>query len=230
MYLLFLALLPGIFLLGLVYGHDKVEKEPTGLLLKLFLLGVLSTIPACIIEVVFDSIAKSNFAWSAIAYLLVKCYLIIAIAEEGCKYFFLKTSTWNSPEFNYTFDGVVYAVTVSLGFATLENILYVFKTGALGVALMRAIFSVPGHAMFAVYMGIYYGIAKLSESYMDTAGRDKNLMRGLLIAILFHGTFDFCLMTGQIIIIICFLIGELILTFKTYKKLKIVAGADRRIR
>lgn len=227
--LLFLALLPGIVLLCLVYGHDKVEKEPVGLLIKLFLLGVLSTIPACIIEVALDSAVKTSFSWSKMLYLAVKCYLIIAIAEEGCKFFFLKMSTWKSPDFNFTFDGVVYAVTVSLGFATFENIIYVFGTKKLSVAIMRALFSVPGHAMFAVYMGIYYGIAKLSESYMDTAGRDKNIHRGLLMAILFHGTYDFCLMTGIPVLVICFFVCEIIITFKTYKKLKLVAGADRRI-
>ena len=70
--LLFLALLPGIVLLCLVYGHDKVEKEPVGLLIKLFLLGVLSTIPACIIEVALDSVVKTSFSWSKMLYLAVK--------------------------------------------------------------------------------------------------------------------------------------------------------------
>lgn len=213
----------------LVYSLDKVEREPVGFLVKLFFLGVLSTIPACIIEVVLDSLVRPSFNGTGMLYVAIRCYLIIAVAEEGCKYFMLKTATWKSPNFNFTFDAVVYAVFVSLGFATFENILYVTKFNSVQVALIRLVFSVPGHAMFAVYMGIYYGIAKLSESYINLAGRDKNIHKGLLIAILFHGTFDFCLSTGSMSLALSFFAAELVVTVKTYKKLKLVAGADRRI-
>ena len=230
MYLTILAVIPGIVLFSIVYGFDRNEKEPMGLLIKLFLLGVVSVIPATIVEVFLKGVYLNAFSFSRIAYLIALCYFAVALSEEGGKYLFLKLATWKSPEFNYTYDGVVYAVTVSLGFAVIENIMYVLTTGSVGVALMRAVLAVPGHAMFGVYMGTYYGIAKLSESYIDTAGRDKNLFRAYVIAVFIHGSYDFCLMTGYLVVIIPFLAFEAWFTFHTYKKLKFLAGADRRIR
>lgn len=229
MVLTILAVIPGIVLFSLVYGLDRNEKEPMGLMWKLFCLGAISVIPAAIVELILKNVYQSTFAFNNIVYFIALCYFAIGLAEEGGKYFFLKMATWKSPEFNYTFDGVVYAVTVSLGFAVIENIMYVLSTRSFGVAIMRALLSVPGHAMFGVYMGTYYGIAKLSESYINTAGRDKNLFRAYAVAVFIHGTYDFCLMTGQVVIVIPFLIFEIWFTIHTYKKLKLLAGADRRI-
>ena len=225
-----LAVIPGIFLFMLVYGLDRNEKEPMGLMWKLFFLGAISVIPAAIVELILKGVYQSAFAYNKILYLVALCYFAIALAEEGGKYIFLKMATWKSPDFNYTFDGVVYAVTVSLGFAVIENIMYVLSTKSIAVAIMRALLSVPGHAMFGVYMGTYYAIAKLSETYFNTAGRDKNLLRAYGVAVFIHGTYDFCLMTGEMVIVIPFLIFEIWFTFHTYKKLKLLAGADRRIR
>lgn len=86
-------------------------------------------------------------------------FVIVAIAEESSKYFFLKKRTWNNPEFNCQYDGVVYAVFVSLGFALWENINYVLSYG-FSTAIVRAITAIPGHACFGVFMGVFYGLAR----------------------------------------------------------------------
>ena len=98
--------------------------------------------------------------------------------------------------FNYRFDGVVYAVFVSLGFAAFENILYVFRYG-LSVALPRALLAIPGHMGFAVFMGCFYGRAKLCESYGDEGGKTINLILGWLSATVLHGIYDSCAMIGS---------------------------------
>ena len=123
-------------------------------------------------------------------------FLVVGAAEEGCKLFFLKRRSWWDPNFNYRFDGVVYAVFVSLGFAAFENILYVFRYG-LSVALPRALLAIPGHMGFAVFMGCFSGRAKLCESYGDEGGKTANLILGWLSATVLHGIYDSCAMIGS---------------------------------
>ena len=100
------------------------------------------------------------------------------------------------PQLNYRFDGVVYAVFVSLGFAAFENVLYVFRYG-LSVVLPRALLAIPGHMGFAVFVGCFYGRAKLCESCGDEAGKTGNLILGWLSATVLHGIYDSCAMIGS---------------------------------
>ena len=101
------ALLPAIILMIYVYKQDTVEKEPIGLLLALFGVGMLSCIPASILEEVFTGFLDASAPQDKTTYYLIMCFGIIAIAEEGSKLFFLKRKTWRDPNFNYTFDGLV---------------------------------------------------------------------------------------------------------------------------
>ena len=116
---------------------------------------------------------------------------IVAYSEEGAKYALLKWRTWNSPDFNCRFDGVVYAVFVSLGFALWENIGYVAYYG-LTTALVRAVTAVPGHACFGVFMGAWYGMAKRRQGAGDYAGAAKLRRTALIVPMLLHGFYDFC--------------------------------------
>ena len=100
------ALLPAMILMLYVYHQDKVEKEPFGLLLALFGYGMLSCVPASILEDVFGALLDACEIQDAAAYNIIMCFGIIAIAEEGSKFFFLKRKTWKNPDFNYTFDGI----------------------------------------------------------------------------------------------------------------------------
>ena len=152
------AVLPAMVLLIYVYRKDVTEKEPGNLLVNLLLLGALSTVFASITELlgqyVLDSISfESETLKNAILY-----FIVVALSEEGFKYLLLRYRTWKEPNFNCTFDGVVYAVFVSMGFAIIENIKYVFAYG-LATALVRAVTAVPGHACFGVFMGVFYGLA-----------------------------------------------------------------------
>lgn len=190
------ALLPPLYLLRYIFRQDKVEKEPIGLLVGLFVAGVVSCIPAAIWEVIGEGILGIFFREGTKLYSILSAFFVVAVAEEGVKLFFLKKCSWKSPAFNYMFDAIVYAVFVSLGFAAFENILYVFNSG-LGTAVARAFLSIPGHMAFSIYMGIYYGRAKLCEKYGDAAGCKKNLKTGYWTAVFLHGFYDACLFIGS---------------------------------
>ena len=129
-------------------------------------------------------------------YILVFAFLVVAAVEEGTKMFFLKRRTWNDWNFSHLYDGVVYSVCVSLGFAAFENIKYVFTYG-LSVVLPRALFAIPGHLGFSVFMGVFYGRAKLCENRGNTVGKIINLTLGYVSAVLLHGFYDACAMNGS---------------------------------
>lgn len=224
--MLLLSILPSIILLVVVWKGDRYEKEPPGLLIKLFLLGSLTTISAFIIEFLFENVILSFMNQQGILFALIDNFLVVAVVEEAGKYFVLKKVTWKHPAFNFTFDAVVYAVAVSLGFATLENILYLID-GSVFLALSRALFSVPGHFIDALYMGYYYGLARFSDAYNDDKLTKINLRLAFWVPVLIHGFYDFCLSTEYGIFILIFLIFEAVLTFfavsKFLKLSKIVA-------
>ena len=204
--LLFISVLPSIVLGFYIYKKDKVEPEPKGLLAMLFFFGVLSIIPAIILELILAGV----LSWVGISEegnlisIFLYCVIGIAAVEEGCKWVILKLGTWNNKEFNHIFDAIVYAVFTSLGFATLENILYVFQNG-LGTGIMRAILSVPGHAFFGVYMGYYYGIAKQCNLNGNGKLYGDNILKSFLIPTLIHGLFDFLLSTGYEVVFLVYL-------------------------
>ena len=220
-----LAVLPAFLLMIYIRKKDKIEKEPKKLLVSLFLLGALSTVSAVIIGLVAEGFVKEVVDEDSWLYVFIDAFFMVALVEEGGKFVMLKLRTWKNKEFNYTFDAVVYAVCVSLGFATLENILYVM-TGSIATAVLRGILSVPGHAINAVFMGYYYGIAKRCEYLGDKSGRTKNLWKSYLSATLIHGFYDFCLMIERDEFIIIFLVFEVIITVITVKKVNKLSRED----
>ena len=116
------AVIPALYLLRFIYKHDSLEREPVGLLLSLVLLGVISTEIAIVLERLGYMVADALWYEDSLIYMLVTNFLIVGLAEELAKYVLLKKRTWNNPAFNCSFDGVVYATFVSLGFALWENI------------------------------------------------------------------------------------------------------------
>ena len=219
------AVLPAIILLRYVYRHDTVEKEPALLLLSLLLLGVLSALCAGIVESFAQLILDALVAPGSPVYSILLAFLVVAVVEEGAKLFFLKRRTWYHPAFNYRFDGVVYAVFVSLGFAAYENIQYVLHYG-LSVALPRALLAVPGHMSFAVCMGVLYGRAKLCEGYGDVDGARRNLWGGYLSAVFLHGVYDSCAMIGTPLATIIFVVFVLLMYLRVYHLLKRESRTD----
>lgn len=216
------AILPAAFLLRYIYRLDKAEKEPSSLLWKLVLGGVCSAFCALILEEIFNTVTIPITNQISDQFLLVFISVgSVAVIEEGAKYFFLKKISWHHPAFDYRFDGVVYAIFVSLGFAILENIFYVFGNGSLYIALMRAVLSIPAHMCFGAYMGIYYGHAKVCEHAGDSSGARWNRVAGLLLAMLFHFIYDATLMietATSTIMFVCIVAFIYIFVFRRIRK------------
>ena len=210
------AILPGIVLLSYIYKRDSVEKEPPKLLLKLFLVGALSALLAAVLEGISDVFVLPNMSIGDNVFVQA---LAIGLIEEGSKLFLLYKSSWKSSSFNYCFDGVVYAVFVSLGFAVLENILYVFMYG-LGTAVVRAITAVPGHMGFAVFMGTYYGKAKVHQ-----VREEKDMMRHCLavsyiLAVVLHAAYDAMAMISTDLSMMLFVVFVCVMYYVVYHKIK----------
>ena len=156
--LIFLTLIPSILIGLFVYYKDKYEKEPLNLIFRAFLFGCLAVIPSIIIEQFFMFIQLDKFD------IFLFAFIGIALVEEGSKFFFLKKFLFPHKEFNEPFDGIIYAVMISLGFATVENFMYVFGSeDSFYVAFIRMFSAVPLHAACGVIMGYYVGEAKFEE-------------------------------------------------------------------
>ena len=177
------ACFPVIVFLVIIYRKDTV-KEPPKPLIKCFIWGCVSTIPITIIELLLGNI---NVFGSALGFSLYEAFVVAALVEEGIKFLFLYLIIWKNKEFDQYYDGIVYAVFVSLGFALIENILYVVTSG-FGTAIMRAVFSVPGHGLFGVMMGYFFALAKFAPNR-----KNGLLFLSFLVPFLFHGLYDFLL-------------------------------------
>ncbi|MBQ6582772.1 MAG: PrsW family intramembrane metalloprotease [Mogibacterium sp.] len=194
------AVIPPLYLLYVIYRMDKIEKEPASLILKLFVFGCVAVVPAALIEsYVIEGLAMVVRP-ATIPFLLIENFLCVALVEELVKYLGLKLGSWRNPAFNYCFDGVVYAVTVSLGFAAAENIGYVASYG-ISVAVTRALTAIPGHCIFGIFMGYYYGMAKYAASHGDKGRASTYRVLAVVMPMIIHGFYDFCASSGYDLLI-----------------------------
>lgn len=189
MKLLAIALAPAFIIMIYIYFKDKYEKEPIRLLLKNFGLGASVSI---IITLIVGSVGNYFYPITdplSILQQFVKAFVIVALVEEFSKYVIVRYFAQRNKEFDEPFDGIIYAVMVSMGFAAIENILYVFQFGMQN-GILRAFTAVPAHATFGVLMGYFMGKAKFAKTKKD---KIRLNLTGLLIATLFHGAYDFFL-------------------------------------
>ena len=191
MFYLIVGMLPAILLIIYIYKIDSVEKEPFPLLLSLFLLGGFSTIAASLLEEAGNFIATGLIRdQRSVLFQCVMNFLIVGVSEEGVKYLVLRKRTWYRPEFNFRFDAVVYSVSVSLGFAAFENVLYIMNFG-LGVAPIRAVTAIPMHCITGIFMGHYYGQAKYCEFRHEWTKMSIYNITAYVVPVLLHGFYDF---------------------------------------
>ncbi|MFB9277255.1 glutamic-type intramembrane protease PrsW [Cohnella cellulosilytica] len=178
------AIVPGFALLAYFYWKDRYDTEPIPIVLKMFMFGVLIVLPIMIVQ-------RSLVLWWGESPFLYS-FLISSGVEEFFKWFVLYHIIYNHTEFDEPYDGIVYAVAVSLGFATLENVLYAFlQPATFGTLFMRALLPVSGHALFGVLMGYSLGKAKFSVGKRVKV----HLWLALLIPVVWHGFYDFMLLT-----------------------------------
>ena len=236
-----LAVIPSVFLLIKVYQADKVEKEPAPLLFKLFIKGLESAFFAAVVEALLINFGLNTLVRlgliegeGSFLYHAIEAFLIVAVAEEGFKYYFLKQTTWTHPAFDYRFDAVVYAVFVSLGFATIENILYVWgsqiESGTgLQLSVYRGVLSVPAHCVFAVAMGIHYGAAKYAQGHEQFDLEEAGLRKAFLVPVLMHGFFDFALMMNQPLYTGLFFVFVILADYRALKAVGRASQTDTRV-
>ncbi|OPA81416.1 protease PrsW [Paenibacillus selenitireducens] len=178
------AIAPGIALLVYFYLKDRYDSEPVSMVVKIFLLGFLIVLPIMIIQHGIQLWLGDN------PYLF--SFGISAGVEEAVKWFVIYHIVYNHTEFDEPYDGILYAVAVSLGFATVENVLYAWYSHAtFGSLLIRALLPVSGHALFGVMMGYYFGKAKFSEGNR----KSRYLIYSLVIPLFWHGIYDFIMLT-----------------------------------
>ncbi len=169
-YLSLAALIPAVILFVRIYQLDRIEKEPRRLLGVLLASGALLALPAAGIQLFASRALAGALDKRSAAYLLLDNFLVVAVSEEVCKIVPVRLAAWKHPAFDYRFDAVVYSVSSALGFAAVENILYVVQSD-LRTAVSRAVLSVPGHFFFAVAMGLLLSRGKQAEKKGTDAGR-----------------------------------------------------------
>ncbi len=211
MNLLILSLAPVFIIAAYIYFRDKYEKEPLRLLLLALLAGALTVIPILILETFLNRYANLFPHYISAAY---KAFVVAGFSEELFKYIALYLLIWKSAEFNEKFDGIVYATYVSLGFAGVENVLYVIE-GGMQTGISRAITAVPAHAIFGITMGFYFGLARFYKTQERTLK-----IKALLIPILLHGIYDFILFTGLGWLTVVFVAFVVFLYISALKRLK----------
>lgn len=114
-------------------------------------------------------------------------FVTAAIPEEGLKFIALLILARCCRHFDEYFDGIVYAVCIGMGFAGLENIMYILANeNWIFVSISRALMSVPMHYAFAVIMGAFFSLG-----WFDKRNRKLYFACALVIPIFVHGTYDF---------------------------------------
>lgn len=190
--LLIIAISPGIALALIIYLTDRYDREPLFLLIKIFIIGMLSVLPAAM----FEKLLIYFNPFAGILGIVFTAFIIAGLTEEFIKRQVILRYAFNRQEFDEKLDGIIYAVFASLGFATAENINYVMFTFASNpyVGIFRGFVSVPAHMLFAITMGYYLSLAKFC---LEPGMKKVYLRKALLIPLLLHGIFDFILMVNM---------------------------------
>lgn len=198
-----LAVVPVLIVLMYIYIRDRYEKEPIRLLVVGIIAGLVITYP-----VIYTSLAVSGLA----AFLPVQgrlseaaysAFAVAAFTETAFKFAALYFLTWRNPNLNEPVDGIVYSVFISLGFAGAENVLYVLHPylGGMGTAFVRALVSIPAHALFAITTGYYFAMARFEK---EKSKQRVNLFKAFAVTWLIHGIYDFMLLSEMFVLLLLF--------------------------
>lgn len=223
--LFILALLPVILLGYYVYSNDT-EKEPKKFLIKLFIGGLGSALLTVISSLVLDNIfpfLKANFETYNLFQLVCYSFVFVAFVEEVSKFIMTYLISYRSKEYDQLYDMIVYAVFVSLGFAWIENLLYVLEGGVV-VAIFRLLLAVPAHAADGVFMGYYLSLSKFADVKNNQKLKRKYLLYSVLVPTLFHGLYDFFAYYGGYMMLIGIIVFACFTFYKANKKLKQMAS------
>ena len=229
--LLFFAVLPVVLILAFVYKKDK-DKEPLMLLLSFFFKGIFSCFLVLMISKIlgaFLPFMNKEVNMMTFTEVFLYAFVGVALVEEFCKWLMVYFGGYNHREFDEIYDILVYSIFVSLGFAFFENLLYVFNSGSLSIAILRAVSAIPGHACDAVFMGYYLSMAKQCRILKKFDKEKSFLVKSIFIPAVLHGIYDFCLMSGRILFVLVFLVFVVYLYVISIKKLNKLSGSNRSL-
>ncbi len=229
--LFIISILP-VYLIGsYVYKKDK-QKEPTKLLVKLFLGGMgscfLVLLVTYILSLAFPIIAADPKSLGLIE-LVIHVFIGVALIEEVCKWFMVYKISYHDEAFDEFYDAILYCVFVALGFACFENLAYV-SDGGITTGIVRALSAVPGHACDGMLMGYYLGLSKISEINNRKDLKRKNLILSIIVPTISHGIYDYCLFSGSVISIILFFIFVICMYVYVIKKVNQVSSINRKMK
>jgi len=213
MLLLALAVAPGVAIFLFIWSLHRMGKESMRFMITSFLLGALATAPPLVIQLLSVDVRIEPWRHSILSYIWY-AFGVVAFSEEGSKFLVLRFYAFPKTIFREPFDGVVFCVAIGMGFATVENIEYVRQFG-LETGVSRFFLAIPAHAAFAVLMGYPVGRAKHAragapaqtgavgsreQKVAQARARRRSfwlMVRGLAVAVVFHGSFDFFLFLQQ---------------------------------
>ena len=251
------ALFPALALCIYIFIKDRAEKEPVILLLGLLVLGGIAALPSAELESLLFDLLNKFFApftketedalimsSSALKlYNFIKYFVGVALVEEGFKWLAMFITTRRNKNFNSLFDGVIYAVFVSLGFAALENVIYSVSYGW-GTALVRAFTAVPGHMFFGVMMGYHYSVwhiykkaGKLEQLLIfneiitqkgSPVSGGIHLFLSLAVPVFIHGFYDYCLSSDSLLSTLVFILLLIFLYFFCFRQIKKMSRSDAK--
>ena len=222
MTLLLATILPSILIILFFVYSDKF-KEPRGEILKVFFYGILITIPAYFLNTYLDAFWYNNFRVSEE---LISSFLTAAPVEEGLKLSILYFFVYKMKDFNEPIDGIVYGVTASLGFATLENFYYVylladyFETSSMSLAILRSFSAVPAHAVFGVFMGYFF----MKYTFIK---KGDNLLFAFVVPFVLHGCYNL-FASSNFIVSLGLVIVSWIIGLRLFSKLKEIQQTKKR--
>jgi len=206
---LLLAALPALPILIILRRLDRARPEPLGLVGKSVLYGFVAIAPAALVEALLAWFLPS---FPGLAGRFVEAFVVAALVEEGIKFVFVRRYLWKRREFDEAADGIVYAVSLSMGFAIVENFLFTWNDP--GVLILRSVTAVPLHAIATGFMGYWFGVEKLASfakaasvealSARVAAGGGRLPLRALGVAVAFHGLYDFLLLEGGLLSFLVF--------------------------
>ena len=240
LFLLFLAIIPVVLICHYIYVKDK-RKEPKKLLVKLFLFGFLSALLTLGITEVLQAIipffaAETTSVNNNFIMFFIYIFIGVALIEEFSKFILTYWGAYNNDNYDEIYDGIVYCVYVSLGFACLENVLYILGIAmaesylsGIQTAFLRGLMAVPGHAFDAIFMGHFFGLAKYYQRKNNKSLEKKNLLYAVLVPTLLHGAYDFGLMYGNGILFTAVIILVIVLYVLCIQKVKKISGANKGI-
>jgi protease PrsW len=223
-----LAVTPIFIIIVFVYFQDKYSREPTLTLFIAFILGIVSVLPAMLIESIYTLIFNFNSGINLPTTILYS-FFGVGLTEELSKFLFLRWYIYKNKNFSEPMDGVVYAVMVSMGFAAIENVLYVIMSSdPIFTAISRSLSAVPAHACFGVIMGLYFGLSRFTYS----GKRFRYHLLSVALATLAHGFYNlflfigckYCPLLTLLVLIIC-----VIISLKIISRFKKISPFKKRI-